>query len=390
MSKRRANGEGSIRKRADGRWEGRYTAGHNPETGKQIFKNVLGKTQAEVKQKLKDAIAKCERLDFIRSESITVGEWLDTWHENFVRTTMRPSTIANYETLIRVHIKPHLGSVKLRDLSPLMLQKLYAKLMRSGRVDRPEAKNQSKGLSAKTIRNIHTVIFSACEKAIVERLLIGNPAHGCQLPPKEHREMKTIPPEKIGVFLDEARKSGVLEMYCFELATGLRRGELFGLKWSDIDFSTGSIFIQRQVQRIEGKVVETSLKTKNAYRSVMVSKEILDMLTQMRERTVAKSEYVFPSPTGGILEPGSQRKLLQRVLKRAGLEEIRFHDLRHTFAMLALQNGVDVKTLSGMLGHYSTAFTLDVYGHVSAQMQADAAQKMGGFISEIANPWHMD
>ncbi len=131
--------------------------------------------------------------------------------------------------------------------------------------------------------------------------------------------MKTIPPEKIGVFLDEARKSGVLEMYCFELATGLRRGELFGLKWSDIDFSTGSIFIQRQVQRIEGKVVETSLKTKNAYRSVMVSKEILDMLTQMRERTVVKSEYVFPSPTGGILGPGSQRKLLQRVLKRAGL-----------------------------------------------------------------------
>lgn len=380
MAKRRGNGEGNIRKRSDGRWEGRFTAGHDPITGKAIIKNVLAKTQEECRNKLKTEIGKAETLDYVRSDKITVGEWLDIWYENYVKTTLRPSTVKNYETLIRVHIKPGIGKRQLKTLTPTYLQQLYARLLVNGRVDRPESKKQSKGLSVKTVRNIHTIIRSACEKAVLERLLLFNPAIGCELPKKERKEMKILPLDQLQTFFNAAKENGSYEMFYFELATGLRRGELFGLKWSDINFQTGAVSIQRQVQRIDGKVQETKLKTGNAYRTILVDRDILDMLKRVQQKQDVPSQYVFCSPTGGILEPGSQRKLLQRLLESCGMEKIRFHDLRHTFATLALQNGVDVKTLSGLLGHYSAAFTLDTYGHISTQMQQDAAQKVGGFL----------
>ncbi|HCA28103.1 MAG TPA: site-specific integrase, partial [Ruminococcaceae bacterium] len=175
MAKRRANGEGSIRKRKDGRWEGRYTAGHDPTTGKQIFKNVLAKTQAECREKLKLAIQTAGALDVAKAENMTVSAWMDLWMEHYGKPGMRPTTYANYETLIRLHIKPYIGDVILSKLTSLNLQKLYNKLLTEGRVDRPESKKQPKGLSAKTVRNIHTVIYSACEKAITERLVAANP-----------------------------------------------------------------------------------------------------------------------------------------------------------------------------------------------------------------------
>ena len=215
---------------------------------------------------------------------------------------------------------------------------------------------------------------------MIERLLMFNPAIGCELPKKERKEMKILPLDQLQKFFAAAKENGCYEMFYFELTTGLRRGELFGLKWSDIDNQTGAIRIQRQVQRLDGKVQETKLKTNNSYRMILVDHDILKMLLTMKEERKIESDYVFCSPTGGILEPGSQRKRLQRLLESCGMEKIRFHDLRHTFATLALQNGVDVKTLSGLLGHYSAGFTLDTYGHISTQMQQDAAQKVGGFL----------
>ena len=380
MAKKRAKGEGNIRKRKDGRWEGRFTVGHDPITGKPITKNVLARTQAECKKKLREELNKAEVLDYTKADKITVGAWLDTWYENYVKTTLRPATVKNYEILIRVHIKPIIGDIPLKQLTPTYLQQLYAALLTRGRVERPESENQPKGLSVKTVRNIHTIIRSACEKAVIERLLMFNPAIGCELPKKERKEMKILPLDQLQTFFAAAKEHGCYEMFYFELATGLRRGELFGLKWSDIDLQTGAIRIQRQVQRLDGKVQETKLKTSNSYRTILVDRDILNMLISMKAERKIQSDYVFCSPTGGILEPGSQRKRLQRLLESCGMEKIRFHDLRHTFATLALQNGVDVKTLSGLLGHYSAGFTLDTYGHISTQMQQDAAQKVGGFL----------
>jgi len=380
MPKRRANGEGNIRKRKDGRWEGRYTAGYDPESGKRIIKNVLGKTQAEVKEKLKKAIEKNVGIDYGRAKTYTVGNWLEVWYENYAKIKMRPSTYLTYHGYIENHIKPQLGKIPLNDLTTLNLQQFYKKLLAEGRVERIESQKQPKGLSTKTVRNIHQIISSALKLAVEQRLIARNPADGCALPKVEHKEMKTLTADQLSAFFQEAKDSGVYELYYLDLATGLRRGELLGLKWTDVDLDRGVLKIQRAISRQNGKVVEAPLKTKNAYRTLPLSADAISVL-KMQKCKVGNSEWVFPSPTGGPMSPDSVLHMLQRVLKRAGLPRIRFHDLRHTFATMALQNGVDVKTVSSMLGHYSAGFTLDTYAHVTTSAKREAAKTMGSILS---------
>ncbi len=381
MAKRRANGEGSIRKRKDGRWEGRYTAGRDPVTGRTTYKNVLGKTQAEVKAKLKSAIEK-SGVQSLRTERYTVGQWLDTWMENYAKLQVRPSSHKTYQGFIENHIKPALGDIPLEKLTAMNLQRLYKHLLENGRVECMESRSKPKGLSVKTVRNINQMISSALNCAVEQRLIPSNPTKGCVLPKLERKEMKILPPESLGTFFEEARRSGVFELYYVDLATGLRRGELLGLKWSDIDLDKGIIYVRRQILRQNGEVVEAPLKTKNSYRNIAIGADAIEVLKGMEQ----KDEYVFPSPFGGPISPDSVLHMLQRVLKRAGLERIRFHDLRHTFSVLALQNGVDVKTLSAMLGHYSAGFTLDTYSHVTTSMQKQAANAVGSFLSGTLQP----
>lgn len=381
MAKKRANGEGNIRKRKDGRWEGRYTVGRDPKTGKQIFKNVLGKTQAEVKAKLEKAIEESRGLDIVKAQSYTVGQWLDVWFEYYAKVKVRPSSHKTYQGYIKNHIKPHIGNIPLTKLTTLDLQVMYQELLTKGRVDRIESQHQPKGLSAKTVRNLNQIISSAMKLAIQQKLISSNPADGCALPRIEHKEMKTLPADQLAAFLNEAKRTGTFELYYIDLATGLRRGELLGLKWQDIDLDSGVIHVRRQVGRIDGKVQEAPLKTKNAYRNISIGADAVSILREKKKQDSGRSEYVFPSPTGGPMSPDSVLKMLHRVLERAGLPELRFHDLRHTFATLALQNGVDIKTVSGMLGHFSAGFTLDTYAHVTTAAQRQAADTMGDVLA---------
>ena len=381
MAKKRANGEGNIRKRSDGRWEGRYTAGHDPVTGKRITKNVLGKTQAEVREKLRRTIEETRGLDVARAGEYTVGQWLEVWFNDYAMLKVRPSSHQTYRGYLDHHIKPYIGNIPLTKLSSLDLQRLYKKLLSDGRVDRIESKKQPKGLSAKTVRNIHQIISSALKLAVEQKLIACNPAEGCALPKAERKEMQTLPVGQLTSFLREAKDSGVFALYYIDLTTGLRRGELLGLKWSDIDLEKGDLRVRRQIGRIDGKIIEMPLKTKNAYRTLPLSADAIDVLMQQRRKT-GNSEWVFPSPTGGPMSPDSVLHMLHRVLKRAGLPKVRFHDLRHTFATLALQNGVDIKTVSGMLGHFSAGFTLDTYAHVTTAAKREAARTMGSILSD--------
>ena len=310
----------------------------------------------------------------------TVGEWMEVWFEDYAKIKVRPSSHQTYRGYMDNHIGPNIGDIPLERLTSLDLQKLYKKLLTKGRVDRLEAKGQPKSLSAKTVRNIHQILSSALKLAQEQRIILANPAEGCALPKVEHREMKTLPVEQLQSFLREARESGVFELYYLELATGLRRGELLGLKWEDIDLERGDLRVRRQISRINGEVVEAPLKTKNAYRTLPLAEDTVSVLLEQKKKT-GSSPWVFPSPNGGPISPDSVLHMLHRVLKRAGLPKVRFHDLRHTFATLALQNGVDIKTVSGMLGHFSAGFTLDTYAHVTSAAQRLAAQTMGNVLS---------
>ena len=193
-----------------------------------------------------------------------------------------------------------------------------------------------------------------------------------------HSYSMAYDPDTNFLVLADSTDGGAL--YYIDLTTGLRRGELLGLKWSDIDLEKGDLRVQRQIGRIDGKIIEMPLKTKNAYRTLPLSVDAIDVLMQQRRKT-GNSEWVFPSPTGGPMSPDSVLHMLHRVLKRAGLPKVRFHDLRHTFATLALQNGVDIKTVSGMLGHFSAGFTLDTYAHVTTSAKREAAKTMGIILS---------
>ena len=193
--------------------------------------------------------------------------------------------------------------------------------------------------------------------------------------------MTILPPEKIGRYLQEAEKYGVLPMFYLELSSGLRRGELLALQWSDLNVKERILTVNKQVTRMEGELDVTEPKTKNSVRKVALSQQAVDLLVQEHELH-PDNPILFPSPrTGGYWSPDAVSRINRKLLKNAGIEEhVRFHDLRHTFATMAISSGVDVKTLSSMLGHYSAGFTLDTYTHITNDMQRGAAEKIGGFM----------
>ena len=230
MAKKRANGEGSIRKRSDGRWEGRYTAGYDPETGKRITKNVLGKTQAEVKEKLAKAIEESKKLDIVRSDEYTVAEWLRLWYELYAKPNIRPTTADSYHRGIESHVIPRIGSIKLKKLTSRDIQKMYKDLQENGRLRK--SKKQQNGLSNATVRGIHMMFHNALDRAVKERLIQRNPTEDCIIPKIQKQEMKILHPEDMKAYLEAADKRGVLPMFYLELVTGIRKGELTALHLS--------------------------------------------------------------------------------------------------------------------------------------------------------------
>ena len=357
MAKKRANGEGNIRKRKDGRWEGRYTADHNPETGKAIYKNVLAKTQKECKEKLAAALEQTGKVDAHKTGQYTVGQWAETWFENYAKPSIRETTAAYYKNYIDKHIVPNIGKIKLSKLTTLDIQKFYNKAKTKGRVKRYEGMKDL-SLSAKTIRGLHAMLRKCLDQAVQERLIPYNPATGCKLPPKEKKEMHTLPAEKISAYLAAAEEHGVLPMFYLELTTGLRRGELLALLWTDLDTEARTISVTKQVNRIKGELVVSPPKTQNSVRTLAIPQQAVDLLIEEHKKHPG-NPYMFPSPkTGTMYDPDAFRRTHDKILKAIGAEHVRFHDMRHLFATLSLKNGVDVKTLSGALGHVNANLKL--------------------------------
>ena len=381
MAKKRANGEGNIRKRADGRWEGRYTAGYHPETGKRIIKNVLGKTQAECKAKLSAAMEATRGIDVSRADEYTVATWLRSWDEIYAKPNIRISTANRYQLMVEQYTIPRIGSIKLKKLTAHDLQKLYKDLMENGRIDRKSG-HGNPGLSSTTVRSLHLMLHSALERAVKERLILRNPTEDCIAPKVQKFEMQILQPEHNETSGTTPPYSLCSSMFYLELVSGLRKGELTALLWSDLDITDKTISVSKQVNRINGELVVSQPKTSNSIRKLAIPQRAVELLVEEHAKH-PHSPYLFVSPkTGTMFDPDSFRHTHEKILKAIGAEHIRFHDLRHTFATLSLKYGVDVKTLSGALGHYDAGFTLRTYTHATEGMKRDAADTIGSVISQ--------
>ncbi len=374
MAKRRKRGDGSLHLRKDGRWEGRYVVGRDGK-GFPITKNVLAKTKAECAAKLEQLR---ENLEVPAPEppkpGISLGDWLDYWYQTYKKSNLRPNTQMSYERRIYQHIIPALGHIRLDKLTTGDIQQFYTHLKQNGRLLRREL--YGNGLSDQTVRGIHTTLRAALNRAAEEKLLVRNPADGCKPPSDKPREMQVLTPEEIQRLLIQAKEDGCYELLLLELSTGLRRGEILALQWSDLNLKTGALRVERQVHRVRGELVLPPPKTRAGNRTVILPAPVLKVLKAYR--TTTHSRWMFPSPVkeDSPMDPAAVRKRLQTVLDRAECKRLRFHDLRHTFATASLEHGMDVKTLAAIIGHVSSSTTLNIYAHVTDEMQRAAAVKI--------------
>lgn len=381
MAKRRKAGEGSLSKRKDGRWEARVVVSYDKK-GLPKTKNVTAKTKIECLEKLERLKAELGAVTKKTTPTMSFGEWMDFWYQTYCKNTLKESTQATYEQRIYKQIIPKLGHIPLNQLNAGTLEKFYAQLKSNGRLVRRDI--YGPGLANSVIRSIHAHCRAALDKAVMEKLIRQNPAIGCKLPPKKTPEVKILTPEAMQKLLYQAQIEGFYEMFMLDLATGLRRGEIVGLQWKDIDFEAGTLSITKQIRYVKRKLVIAPPKTKASERTIILPPPILEMLTEYRK--TVDSIWLFPSPVKDEdvpRDPSACRKALARILKRAECEHVPFHAMRHTFASNAFHYGMDVKTLASTIGHESVETTLNVYAHSSEQMKRDAAKKIDEAIGTV-------
>ena len=382
MARKRKAGDGTVRQRKDGRWEGRVVIGYD-DKGYPKTKSVFAKTKKECIERLQKLKEECGGLkpEKVRPE-MPFGDWLKYWYENHSKPKIRPTTQQTYESRIRLHIIPEIGDIPLNKLTQNDLQQFYGQLKKNGR--KRLAEQYGEGLSDRMVRACHATCRSALEKAVQDGLIRVNPAIGCKLPPKKAREMQVLTREELQRFLIQAQAEGYYELFLLDLATGLRRGELLALRWDDLNFKTGVLSINKQVYDVRGQLQFSTPKTKNSIRKLVLPPAVVEVLREYKK--TVDSRWMFPSPVKEDmpLSPGAVRSRLQLILEHAECKRVRFHDLRHTFATLALENGMDVKTLSAMLGHVSAATTLDIYTHITDDMRRTAAANIDRGIGKVA------
>ena len=380
--KRRDAGDGTIRLRTDGRWEGRYTVGYHPETGKQIMRSVYAKTKREVREKLNKILTDIQDGAYIEPTSITVGQWLDTWLKEY-KINLRPETKASYEMHIRIHLKPDLGKIRLNKLTTHQIQHLYNKLI------------NERGLSPKTIKNIHGALHAALEQAKINGYLRINPSEGTTLPKIEKEELKVMDTQDVSAFL-RAIKGDEYELPLFvALFTGLRQGELLGLTWDCVDFEKGTLLINKQHNRAKGEKEFHFSPLKNSRpRCLTAASAVMDALKEQQRRQAQwatelgsawdnSENLVFTTQMGRYINNKTIWMNFKRIVTELGMPELRFHDLRHTFSINSLQAGDDIKTVQENLGHATASFTLATYAHATLGMKRESASRMDAFIRSV-------
>ena len=389
MGKRRPSGDGMVRKREDGRWEGRIVVGHK-ESGDSIFRYIYADNQKELTAKLRQNIDAYRGVDLTEESRMTLSEWLDRWLEQMA-LTLRLGTLKRYRGDMDRHVKPRLGQKKLTQLTAEDLRELYRFLLEQGRIaPRP---GQDPGLSPATVRGIHAALHQALQAAADQCLIPNNPAKQVDPPKITHKPMKILNEEQMDTFLAAVDGNEIWRDFFYtELTTGLRLGEICGLMWSDFDGRKGILSVTRTLRKEKGgRLVVGDTKTYAGTRKILLPSSTAKRLIGRKKHSC--SPWIFHNPLRPEtpLNPGAAYHQLKKTLKEAGLPDIRFHDLRHTFATQALASGVDAKTLAGILGHTKASFTLDTYTHTTGDMQKRAAEIVGGFLTDYLGeemaPW---
>ncbi|MCL2357387.1 MAG: site-specific integrase [Defluviitaleaceae bacterium] len=382
MPKRNAQGAGSIRQRADGTWEARYTIGRDPGTGKQVRKSVYGKTQKEVRQKLAVATVAIDEGTYIEPSRLTVGAWIDIWLAEYNKS-VKALTLKEYTGQCNFRIKPSLGAVKLSALRPHDIQAFLNKQ------EQPTA--NAKGLSPKSIKNLHGILHKSLQQAVMLGYIAVNPANAIRLPRVEKAHVKPLDTTQMKAFLTAIKGHHFETLFIFDLFTGLRKSELIGLTWDCLQGDT--LYVYRQLQRIDGKYVFRPLKNSKS-RRITPAASIMQLLREHKQKQHEQSAlfgnswsnddgFIFTNEFGRHLIHDTVYENFKRIAVSLNMPSARFHDLRHSYAVSALRAGDDVKTVQENLGHHTAAFTLDTYGHVTEEMKKESAARMDNFIKGI-------
>ena len=381
MAKRRPSGDGMVRKREDGRWEGRIVVGHKGN-GDSIFRYIYADTQKELTTKLRQNIDAFQGVELTEQSKMTLAQWLDEWLEKHMTGTVRPGTLEGYRKDMDNHVKPYLGEKLLIKLTSDDLRELYQLLLERGR--KLPRQNCGPGLAPATVRGIHATLHHALKTAADEGLIPFNPAEKVTPPRVQNTPKQVLTHDQMEKFLYAIRFNPIWHDFFYtELTTGLRRGELCGLTWDDFDSEAGTLKVRRTIHARKGGGLEAGeTKTYAGQRTILLPYSTTQLLKE--RRTAALTKWIFPDPLRPErpVNPSSAYRRLKELLKQAGLPSLRFHDLRHTFATHALASGVDAKTLSGILGHTKASFTLDTYTHVTGDMHRSAAEIVGNVVTE--------
>lgn len=394
MARKAAAGTGTIRKKTVTRkgkeytyWEARFTTGYDPGTGKQIQRSITGKTQKEVAKKLKEATAAIDTGTYTAPSKMTVGEWLDIWAKEYLGG-VKPRTADSYKATIRLHLKPGLGSLKLESLAAHTIQNFYNSL--------GKAQDDREPFSAKTIKNIHGVLHKALQQAVANGYIRFNPTDPCVLPRVEKKEIKPLDETQINAFLKAIKGHRNEDLFVVTLFTGMRQGEVLGLLWDCVDLDSGIITVNKQLQRVVGEKDKYHLVSpKNGKgRKLTVAPTVVKALRRVKHQQLENrlrygelwenTGFVFTNELGGYLKPKPVYDSFKKVMAEIGSPETRFHDLRHSYAVVSIKSGDDIKTVQENMGHATASFTLDIYGHVTDQMKRESASRMEGFIRAVS------
>lgn len=377
---RTAQGSGTIRKRPDGRWEARYTIGHDSGTGKQIQRSIYGATQKEVRQRLTQKLREIDTKTLLNDDKRTLAVYLDSWMDEFIIPVQKPYTISSYKGIIKNHLKPNIGAIKLCDLKTAQVQKMVKTLV-------------SAGLAPKTIKSIMTVLNSALNQAVKNRCIALNPAQFARLPAVRVKEIHPFTPSEIVEFVEVAHGSSFYAPLMCCLFLGLREGEALGLAWKNVDFASNRVKICQQLQKEKAAkgifYIQEGTKSGQS-RTLDVPDFLIDILKEERQRQLlnqiaAGSAWgndwglCFTTTLGGCIHPKTLWDNFKKIAVSIGLPDARVHDLRHTNATLALVNGDDLKTVQSNMGHATAAFTLQRYVHASEEMKRASANRMQTF-----------